>query len=152
MAAASATARSTSPTRSRSSATPARIAFQRATASATAGSVEIDDYRRNVWLTDAGLDRMERELGCGSLHAGGNRTLLAELNCALHAAVLLRRGREAMQSEDLFKAVQHFSALVEHRPDFAEGWNTRATAHFRAEQYGLALDAIARDGRTGADA
>lgn len=60
------------------------------------------------------------------------------------ADLLLQRGRDAMAREDARRAVEHLSALVEHRPDFAEGWNLRATAFFSQGQLGLALADIER--------
>ncbi|MDQ7071945.1 MAG: tetratricopeptide repeat protein [Rhodobacterales bacterium] len=53
--------------------------------------------------------------------------------------ILLKRGRDAMEKDDFTAAVDHFSALIDHAPDFAEGWHARATAHFRASNYGLAI-------------
>lgn len=58
--------------------------------------------------------------------------------------LLLERGREALEAEDLEAALDHLTALTDHAPDFAEGWNLRATAYFRAERYGLALQDIQR--------
>ena len=52
---------------------------------------ETDEFARNVHLTEAGLDRVEAILGCGSLHDAGNLSVLSELNLALHARVLLHR-------------------------------------------------------------
>jgi len=61
--------------------------------------------------------------------------------------LLLTRGRDAMEAGDMKKAVEHFSALIDHAPDFAEGYNARATIrrtlalnprHFNAMS-GLAL-------------
>lgn len=54
--------------------------------------------------------------------------------------LLLKRGREAMAVEDFPTAIEHFTALTDHAPDFAEGYHARATAYFRAELYGPALD------------
>lgn len=53
--------------------------------------------------------------------------------------LLLERGRRAMADGDLAKAVEHFTALTDHAPDFAEGWNARATAFFLMEEYGLSI-------------
>jgi tetratricopeptide (TPR) repeat protein len=53
--------------------------------------------------------------------------------------LLLRRGNEALEEEDLPAALEHFSALVDHAPDFAEGWNARATTYFMMGEYSLAI-------------
>lgn len=58
--------------------------------------------------------------------------------------LLLRRGRTAMEKGDFSKAIAHFTALTDHAPDFAEGWNARATAFFNAEEYGLSIADIQR--------
>lgn len=58
--------------------------------------------------------------------------------------LLLKRGREAMEAEDYTLAIEHFSALTDHAPDFAEGWHARATAYYRAELFGPALDDLQR--------
>ena len=58
--------------------------------------------------------------------------------------LLLERGREAMSEGDLDTAIEHFTALTDHAPDFAEGWNARATAYFGAEEFGLSIDDIQR--------
>ena len=53
--------------------------------------------------------------------------------------LLLQRGRAAMQGKHLRRAIAHFSALVEHAPDFAEGWNARATAWYLKGEWGQSL-------------
>ncbi|MGG7567313.1 tetratricopeptide repeat protein [Rhodovulum sp. DZ06] len=58
--------------------------------------------------------------------------------------LLLRRGREAMEDGDNHRALAHFSALTDHAPGFAEGWNARATAFFLLEEWGMALADIER--------
>lgn len=58
--------------------------------------------------------------------------------------LLLSRGREALSEADTVKAIEHFTALVDHAPDFAEGYNARATAFYQRGQYGPALDDIQR--------
>ena len=58
--------------------------------------------------------------------------------------LLLRRGREALEEEDNIRAIEHFSALTDHAPAFAEGWHARATAYYRAGLYGPALDDLHR--------
>lgn len=58
--------------------------------------------------------------------------------------LLLERGREAIGDGEPGAAIEHLTALVENAPDFAEGWNARATAYFHADLYGPALADIAR--------
>lgn len=53
--------------------------------------------------------------------------------------LLLRRGNEDMQAEDYPAAVEHFSALIDHAPGFAEAWNARATAYFLEGDFSLAM-------------
>jgi len=56
--------------------------------------------------------------------------------------LLLRRGREALEEEEIGTAIEHFTALTDHAPDFAEGWHGLARAYFEAELYGPTLDAL----------
>ncbi len=42
----------------------------------------------------------------------------------------LRSGISAMQSGRLEAAIGHFSEVIDMAPDFAEGWNKRATAYY----------------------
>lgn len=58
--------------------------------------------------------------------------------------LLLERGRDALEDEDTVAAIEHLTALTDHAPDFAEGWNARALAYFRAELYGPALADLER--------
>ena len=53
--------------------------------------------------------------------------------------LLLDRGRTALAEGDTKLAIEHFTALIDHAPDFAEGYNARATAFFQAGQFGLSL-------------
>ncbi|MFN3936329.1 MAG: tetratricopeptide repeat protein [Gemmobacter sp.] len=73
------------------------------------------------------------------------RELVTEWSKSGSAAMdlLLQRGREAMRNGDHAAAIEHLTALTDHAPDFAEGWNARATAYFHAGQYGPSIDDIA---------
>ena len=79
-----------------------------------------DEYGRDVELTDAGLERVERALGVGSLYADGREGLLAEVNCALHAQVLLRRDVDYIVRDGRIAIVDEFTGRVmpdRHWPD-----------------------------------
>ncbi|MCK0143815.1 tetratricopeptide repeat protein [Aliiroseovarius sp. F20344] len=58
--------------------------------------------------------------------------------------LLLKRGQDAIEAGDLERAIDHLSALTDHAPEFAEGWNVRATAFYLTGELGLSLDDIAR--------
>ncbi len=58
--------------------------------------------------------------------------------------LLLQRGREAMTEGDSRAALEHFTALIDNAPDFAEGYNARATAYFEAGLYGPSMADIAQ--------
>lgn len=53
--------------------------------------------------------------------------------------LLLARGNAALEAEDYPTALEHFSALIDHAPDFAEGWNGRATTYYMMGEYGLSI-------------
>lgn len=58
--------------------------------------------------------------------------------------LLLDRGRDAMEADKPGEAIEHLTALVENAPEFAEGWNARATAYYSADLVGPALADIAK--------
>jgi len=53
--------------------------------------------------------------------------------------LLLERGQKALDEDDTQAAIDHFSALVDHAPEFAQGYYSRAMAYFQAGYYGPAL-------------
>jgi tetratricopeptide (TPR) repeat protein len=48
---------------------------------------------------------------------------------------LLARGVEQMQAGEHKAAIQTFTEVIRQKPQFAEGWNKRATVHFLAGDY-----------------
>lgn len=56
--------------------------------------------------------------------------------------LLLQRGQRAIQDGEFPRAVAHLTALTDHAPQFAEGWNQRATAFFLMDRYGEAISDI----------
>lgn len=59
------------------------------------------------------------------------------------ADLLLQRGRAALARGDRTAAIEHLTALIDHAPEFAEGYNARAAALFQKGHYGPALDDLA---------
>lgn len=52
---------------------------------------------------------------------------------------LLARGVEQMRAQQLDEAITTFSEVIRKKPDFAEGWNKRATVLFLAGEYRKSL-------------
>jgi tetratricopeptide (TPR) repeat protein len=52
---------------------------------------------------------------------------------------LLRRGISEMSSERLSEAAATFTRVIELKPEFAEGWNKRATVYYLAGEYRRSL-------------
>lgn len=58
--------------------------------------------------------------------------------------LLLQRGKDALDAGEPQIALEHLTALTDHDPDFAEGWNTLASAHIALGKLGPAVDDLAR--------
>lgn len=54
--------------------------------------------------------------------------------------LLFRRAEKAMEDGEPEIAVEHFTALIDHAPDFAEGYHGRATAYYQLGLFGPAMD------------
>jgi len=81
---------------------------------------DADEYGRDVELTEAGVEQVERALGIGRLHDAANYGVLTELNCALHAQVLLRRDVDYIVREGRLGVIDEFTGRVvpdRHWPD-----------------------------------
>lgn len=60
------------------------------------------------------------------------------------ADLLLERARDAVEESDFDTAIAHLTALTDHAPDFAEGFNIRALAFYKTKRYGPALADLER--------
>lgn len=58
--------------------------------------------------------------------------------------LLLERGEDALERGETAEAIGHLTALTDHAPDFAQGWNALASAYYRAGQFGPSVEAIGR--------
>jgi Tfp pilus assembly protein PilF len=52
---------------------------------------------------------------------------------------LLQRGIEAMERRDLIAAEAIFTDVIRRAPDFAEGWNKRATVRYLGDNHAAAI-------------
>jgi preprotein translocase subunit SecA len=81
---------------------------------------QTDEYQRNVFLTETGIDEVERRLGCEDLHQADNLGLLTRLNQALHAEILLRRDVDYIVRAGQVVVVDEFTGRAvpdRHWPD-----------------------------------
>jgi len=92
-----------------------------------------DEYSRDVNFTDTGLDRMEKHLGCGNLHEPGNNQLLAAVNLALQAELLLKRDIDYIVREDKVELVDEFTGRVADNRRWPYGLQTAIEAKERLE-------------------
>jgi tetratricopeptide (TPR) repeat protein len=74
------------------------------------------------------------------------QTLYAEMSRSGSDAMdlLLERGRDALEAGDSRLAIEHFTALIDHAPNFAEGYNARATGYYHTGLYGAAMADIGK--------
>lgn len=100
-----------------------------------------------VWADQAAVDDLLKRLKESDSATAGRieRELWNEWSKSGSPAMdlLLQRGRDAMAAGKTQEAIDHFSALIDHAPDFAEGWNARATAFYQAGQFGPSVSDIA---------
>ena len=60
------------------------------------------------------------------------------------AQAMLDAARSRMGVYDFDGAIEHLDELVAYAPDYAEGWNTRATILFLQEKYDESLEDVAK--------
>ena len=94
----------------------------------------------------ARLEELFRQLkeADASTYLGIERQIGEEWSKSGSAAIdlLVRRGQDAIDQGDYQTAVEHFSAAIDHAPDFAEAYNGRATAFYLLDEFGLSLEDI----------
>ncbi len=81
---------------------------------------DLDEYGRDVELTERGIEHLEQALGCGRLHDEQNLAVLTDLNCALHAHVLLRRDVDYLVRDGRIGIIDELTGRVvadRHWPD-----------------------------------
>lgn len=80
-----------------------------------------DEYSYNVYLTEAGDQYIESVLGCGNLYEDRNLELLADINNALHAMVLLKRDVDYIVRGGRVEIVDEFTGRVAENRKWPDG-------------------------------
>ncbi|MFC5467549.1 accessory Sec system translocase SecA2 [Cohnella suwonensis] len=81
---------------------------------------DFDDNKRNVFLTEAGVEKAEKSLRSGNLYEAHNSHLLTSLNCAIHAESLLKRDVDYVIRDGKLELIDPFTGRVaenRHWPD-----------------------------------
>jgi tetratricopeptide (TPR) repeat protein len=99
-----------------------------------------------AYAQQASLDDLYQELAEAdeNTYARIEGQIIAQWERSGSAAMdlLLRRGKDALDEGQPDVAVDHFTALVDHAPDFAEGYYGRASSYYLMGMTGPALDDI----------
>ncbi len=105
---------------------------------------EVDDERRNVFLTDAGTRIAEQALGGINLYAEQNLDVLTQLNVALHARALLQRDVDYLVRDDRIQLISASRGRVARRQRWPDGLHAAVEAKegLRASESGQILDSI----------
>src|SRR5690606_29819613 len=103
-----------------------------------------DEFKRNVYLNEAGAARAEALLDCGNLYDSHNHELLTSLNCALHAETLLRRDVDYIVRDGQIELIDEYTGRVAANRYLPEGLQTALAAKegLRAQGGGQILGTI----------
>ncbi len=91
----------------------------------------LDEFARNVQLTDAGIRRVEEALGCGSLFDEPNLHILTAVQDALHAHALLRRNVDYVVKEGSIEMVDEFKGRIAQNRRWPAGLQSAVEAKER---------------------
>ncbi|MBN1981115.1 MAG: hypothetical protein JW795_06265, partial [Chitinivibrionales bacterium] len=82
---------------------------------------EYDEYRRNVLLTEQGIERIEASFACGNIYAPENGHLLMAVHYGLHAHFLLHRNIDYIVRRDAIELVDEFTGRVADKRRWPDG-------------------------------
>ena len=99
----------------------------------------IDEYGRNIALTDAGIRAIEMSFACGNLFDEDNLPLLTTVQDSLHAHALLRRDVDYLVKNGVIESVDEFKGRIAENRRWPAGLHTAIEA-----KEGLALKAQGR--------
>ena len=94
----------------------------------------LDEYARNIALTDAGIQAIETSFGCGNLFDEQNLALLTAVQDSVHAHALLRRDVDYLVQNGAIESVDEFKGRIAENRRWPAGLHTAIEA-----KEGLAL-------------
>ncbi|HTW67130.1 MAG TPA: hypothetical protein VME17_21070 [Bryobacteraceae bacterium] len=99
----------------------------------------LDEYSRNVALTDAGIRAVENAFGSGNLFDEENLALLTAVQDSVHAHALLRRDVDYLVKDGAIESVDEFKGRIAQNRRWPAGLHTAIEA-----KEGVALKAQGR--------
>jgi preprotein translocase subunit SecA len=88
----------------------------------------LDEYGRNIALTDAGIRAIEISFGCGNLFAQENLTLLTAVQDSIHAHALLHRDVDYLVKDGAIESVDEFKGRIAQNRRWPAGLQTAIEA------------------------
>ncbi|PHN05539.1 accessory Sec system translocase SecA2 [Flavilitoribacter nigricans] len=89
---------------------------------------ELNDYARNIFLTESGIRKLEMQLEVENLMADEHHALLTALNLALHARMLLKRDIDYVVKNGAILQVDEFTGRVVPDRKWRNGLQTAVEA------------------------
>ena len=88
----------------------------------------LDEYGRNIALTDAGIRAIEISFGCGNLFAEENLALLTAVQDSIHAHALLHRDVDYLVKDGAIESVDEFKGRIAQNRRWPAGLQTAIEA------------------------
>ncbi|MBZ5611429.1 MAG: accessory Sec system translocase SecA2 [Acidobacteriia bacterium] len=88
----------------------------------------LDEYGRNIALTDTGIRAVETSFGCENLFAEENLPLLTAVQDSLHAHALLRRDVDYLVKDGVIESVDEFKGRIAQNRRWPAGLHTAIEA------------------------
>ncbi|MFD3260012.1 DEAD/DEAH box helicase [Paenibacillus lentus] len=89
---------------------------------------DFDEFKRNVYLNEAGSAKAESLLGCGNLYESHNSHLLMSLNCALHAELLLKKDVDYIVRDGKVELIDEYTGRVAENRYLPDGLQAALSA------------------------
>jgi preprotein translocase subunit SecA len=104
----------------------------------------VDEYSRNVALTDVGIRAIEKAFGCSNLFDDKNFPIFTAVQQAIHAHALLRRDVDYIVKDGVIESVDEFKGRIVEERRWPSGLQTaiEAKEHVAAKKQGSVLGSI----------
>jgi preprotein translocase subunit SecA len=88
----------------------------------------LDEYARNIALTDAGIQAIETSFDCGNLFEAENLGLMTAVQDSIHAHALLRRDVDYLVKDGAIESVDEFKGRIAQDRRWPAGLHTAIEA------------------------